>query len=78
LWRNAFPPRTPLADDIDFDGLAQALLAGGSIQTVALGAAFRAAAQGVAIAMHHIASSIEVEYGKHGKLFTPGEFGSAS
>ena len=79
LWLNAFPPQTPLADDIDFDRLAdKAVLAGGSIQTVALGAAFRAAAEGVAVSMRHIAKSIELEYGKHAKLVTPGEFEPAS
>ncbi|WP_181885518.1 ATP-binding protein [Trinickia dinghuensis] len=76
LWLNAFPPPTPLANDIDFDRLAEkAVLAGGSIQTVALSAAFRAAAEGGAVSMHHIARSIELEYGKLGKLVTEGEFG---
>lgn len=79
LWRNAFPPRTPLADDVDFDRLAEkAVLAGGSIQTAALGAAFRAAAEGEAVAMRHIARAIELEYGKHGKLVVAGEFDPAS
>ncbi|HTI17702.1 MAG TPA: ATP-binding protein, partial [Trinickia sp.] len=79
LWRQAFPSATPIADDVDFDLLGEkAVLAGGSIQTAAISAAFRAAAQDVPVSMHHIVKSIEREYTKGGKVFVASDFGDAA
>ena len=44
IWRKVFPPETPLAR-LDYEQLARLNLSGGSIQTIALNAAFLAAAQ---------------------------------
>jgi SpoVK/Ycf46/Vps4 family AAA+-type ATPase len=45
IWRNVFPPGTP-TEELDFQRLAERFdLSGGSINNVALNAAFRAAAQ---------------------------------
>lgn len=75
LWRKAFPAQVPLADDIDFELLAQkAVLPGGSIQMVALSAAFRAAAEDLPVSMRHILAWVEREYEKYGKLFSPDDF----
>ncbi len=76
LWRGAFPPQTPLADDIDFDLLAdKAVLAGGSIQTAALSAAVGAAEEGTSISMQHVVRAVKREYAKAGKLFSADDFG---
>lgn len=75
LWRQSFPGNVPLANDVDFELLAhRAALAGGSIHNVALSAAFRAAAEGMPVRMQHIVRSLEREYEKIGKLFSPGDF----
>lgn len=75
LWQQAFPPAVPLARDVDFDLLAErASLAGGSIQNVALSAAFRAAADSAPVDMRHLLKSLEREYVKLGKVFVAGDF----
>ncbi|PMS11830.1 ATP-binding protein [Trinickia caryophylli] len=75
LWRQSFPGGVPLASDVDFELLAhRAALAGGSIHNVVLSAAFRAAAEGTPVQMHHVVRSLEREYEKIGKLFSPGDF----
>jgi hypothetical protein len=43
IWRKVFPPRTPTSG-LDFDRLAQLNLTGGNIHSIALNAAFAAAA----------------------------------
>lgn len=45
MWKKVFPSGVPKADDLDFDRLARFNLTGGSIQNIALNAAFLAAAQ---------------------------------
>jgi SpoVK/Ycf46/Vps4 family AAA+-type ATPase len=75
LWRQAFPPAVPLADDLDFELLAQrASLAGGSIQNVALSAAYRAAAEEAPVSMRHLLKAIEREYAKLSKVFLHSDF----
>jgi hypothetical protein len=75
LWRKAFPQAAPIADDVDFALLGQkAALSGGNIQTAALAAAFRAAAENLPIAMRHVVKSIEREYAKLGKVFVRSDF----
>ena len=67
IWRQAFPERAPLADDIDFGFLGRRLqLTGGTIQQVALHAAFAAAVDDDAIGMRHIVAATQRELDKLG------------
>jgi ATPase family associated with various cellular activities (AAA) len=67
IWRRAFPDRAPLADDIDFGFLGRRLqLTGGTIQQVALHAAFAAAVDDDAIGMHHVVAATRRELDKLG------------
>lgn len=76
LWRLGFPPRAPLADDVDRDLLAaQFKLAGGNIHSVTLTAAFLAAATGGPITMGHVIEALGREYTKLGRLRTAEDFG---
>src|SRR5581483_2423020 len=50
IWRKVFPPQTPTGV-IDFDRLARLNLTGGSIQNIALNAAFLAARSAVPVSM---------------------------
>ena len=63
IWRRAFPPRARV-DALDFDALAELELAGGNIATIAVNAAFLAAADRRAIGMDHIARATRREYAK--------------
>ncbi|WP_266168315.1 ATP-binding protein [Dyella subtropica] len=75
LWRKAFPPDAPLADDVDFELLAdKAALSGGNINNIALRAAFYAAAEKNAVGMNHLLRAVEREYDKLGKVFAAGDF----
>jgi hypothetical protein len=66
IWRQAFPGRAPLADDIDFGFLGRRLqLTGGTIQQIALHAAF-AAVDGGAIEMRHVLAATQRELDKLG------------
>ena len=65
IWRHAFPERAPLADDIDFGFLGRRLeLSGGTIQQIALHAAF--AAVGGPIEMRHILAATQRQLDKLG------------
>ena len=67
IWRQAFPERAPLVDDIDFGFLGRRLqLTGGTIQQVALHAAFAAAVDDDAIGMRHIVAATQRELDKLG------------
>lgn len=75
LWRNAFPANAPLAADLDFELLAaRAPLSGGSINNIALGAAFLAASAGRALSFDDVLQATEREYGKLGKVFQAADF----
>lgn len=66
IWRQAFPDRAPLADDIDFGFLGRRLqLTGGTIQQIALHAAF-AAVEGGSIEMRHVLAATRRELDKLG------------
>ena len=67
MWERAFPADTPVAD-LDFDALARLELAGGSISTIVLNAAFLAASDGGRVGMAHIRAAARREYAKLGKL----------
>lgn len=69
IWRAQFPPRAPLAADVDIDSLAALHpLPGALIRNAALGAAFLAAAAGVAIHQTHIERALQQEYEKTGRV----------
>jgi SpoVK/Ycf46/Vps4 family AAA+-type ATPase len=69
LWEAHFPPRTPMADDVDFGEVAQRYrLAGGNIRNVALAAAYLAAANGRVVTREHIRSAVRREHQKMGRL----------
>jgi MoxR-like ATPase len=63
IWRLAFPPVAQLAD-VDFEVLAQLELAGGNIATIAVNAAFLAAAERQPIGMEHVSRAARSEYAK--------------
>lgn len=68
IWLATFPPQAPLDPDIDIARLAREVkLAGGSIRTIALAAAARAAAEGGAITMRHLLDAARREYQKLGR-----------
>ena len=69
LWRRQFPSRAPLGADIDWRALARLHLTGGHIRSVALNGAFRAAADGGAIAQRHLLDAARAEYQKLERSF---------
>jgi AAA+ superfamily predicted ATPase len=69
IWRVNLPPKTPLADDVDFELLAHRFrLSGGTIRNVLLAAAFLAARAGQPLAMGHLLHAIRRDYQKNGRL----------
>ncbi|MFZ6765718.1 ATP-binding protein [Undibacterium sp. Di26W] len=75
LWRKAFPAAVPLDDDLDFVLLAErAVLSGASINSIAVGAAFLAAAEQRPVGQQHLLKATEREFRKLGKVFSPDEF----
>ena len=70
IWRKAFPPGAPLAEGLDFKFLARRLtLTGGSIQQIAIRAAFAAVAENPensVITMQHIVRATRQELVKLG------------
>jgi hypothetical protein len=74
IWQKALPASAPTRA-IDFGALARLDLAGGSIQSVALNAAFLAAADGRVITMDHLTHAASREYAKLDKVATDAEFG---
>jgi hypothetical protein len=79
IWEGAWPPETPLGDDIDFATLArQFKLAGGNIRNIALAAAFLAAAEGGPVRQTHLLRATRREFQKTGKTISEAEMGGAS
>ncbi|GIH06866.1 ATPase [Rhizocola hellebori] len=74
IWRLMFPPKTPTAN-LDWDRLARMQLSGGNIRTIALGAAFLAAAAGEPVGMGHVLTAARREYVKLEKPLTDAELG---
>jgi len=75
MWKGVFPDLLPRAD-LDLDTLARLEVTGGSIRTIAVNAAFKAAAAGTPVAMEHVMAAARREYAKLERLVTPAEFGS--
>jgi hypothetical protein len=74
IWRSVLPAAMP-REELDLPRLARFLLSGGSIRTVALNAAFRAAAEGVPVGMPHLLTAIHAELAKLDQPVPPGERG---
>ena len=72
IWKRMFSPKVPL-DGVDFDQLAQLNVAGGNIRTIALNAAFLAAAARSPLQMGHLLRSATSEYLKLDKTLTNAE-----
>ena len=69
IWRRAFPSGAPVAPDVDVSFLASRLqVPGGSIQNIALHAAFLAAADGGQIGSAHVLAATRRELVKIGML----------
>ncbi|MFD7324215.1 ATP-binding protein [Streptomyces sp. NPDC059875] len=66
LWRRAFPPETPV-DGLDPADLARLDLAGGEISSVALAAAYLAAADQSPVTHHHVVTAARWELAKSGR-----------
>lgn len=72
IWSQSFSVRVT-GDGLDLDRLARLNVAGGTIRTIALNAAFLAADQGVGLDMGHIRRAASFEYDKMGRLLSPAE-----
>lgn len=71
IWRNHVPESAPLAEPLDFEGLARRFeVSGGTIKNIVLNSAFLAAEAGEAIATRHILHGVRREFEKMGKLWT--------
>ncbi|MFJ8113485.1 ATP-binding protein [Streptomyces sp. NPDC096132] len=63
IWRRAFPSQVP-TEGLDFERLGQLNVAGGSIRTMALNAAFHAAAEEAPVRMVHVLRAARAEFAK--------------
>jgi hypothetical protein len=72
IWARMFPAKMP-AEVLDYDRLAQLALSGGQIRSVALNAAFLAAAAGQPLSMSDIKAAARMEYGKQDKTLSEAE-----
>ncbi len=73
IWERIFPPEVPL-DPLDHDRLAGLNLTGGSIQNVALNAAFRAAALRKRVSMELVLEEARAEFRKLDRPINPADF----
>jgi SpoVK/Ycf46/Vps4 family AAA+-type ATPase len=75
IWKQHIPAAAPVADDIDFNFLANRLnITGGNIKNIVLNAAFLAAENSGVINMKHMVHAARREYEKMGRLCTAAEF----
>jgi hypothetical protein len=74
IWRRVFPEQTP-TDGLRPDDLARLSVAGGSIRSIALNAAYLAADAGEPVRMRHLASAARSEYLKLEKPLLEAELG---
>jgi hypothetical protein len=77
IWRLAFPPEAPLANDTDLSAVARLDMTGASISGAARAAALLAAdAGGQFITTTHVARGIQRQYEREARLLRPEELGS--
>jgi hypothetical protein len=74
IWRRVFPPALP-AEGIDVEQLARLSVTGGNIRNIALGAAFRAAAEKSSLRMSHLLEAARRECAKLDRAPTDAEVG---
>lgn len=75
IWQGIWPKQTPLAADVDLEGMArQFKLAGGNIRNIALAAAFLAAENSQCVTMKHLLQATKREFQKMGRLIGEEEF----
>lgn len=73
LWQRMIPAEAPVADDIDFEQLAERYeLSGGYIRNVVLRAAYLAARADLPIGMEHLETAVSLEYRERGSLLVGG------
>lgn len=72
IWRRSLPAAAP-TDSLDPERLAGLSVAGGSIQNMALAAAFTAASAHDEIRYHHVLEAARAEYAKLGRQLTDAE-----
>jgi vesicle-fusing ATPase len=75
IWARIFPPQTPL-DGVEPAQLAKLSITGGAIRSIALNAAFLAAADAKSVKPGHILTAARREYAKLEKPFTQAEQGA--
>jgi hypothetical protein len=69
IWRQIWPPATPLAPDVDLERLAREVeVPGGNIRNIALAGAYLAAADGGMVTMAHLQRATAREFQKMGKV----------
>jgi len=73
IWRKAFPPELP-KEALDYERLGRINLAGGSIHSAALCAAFLAADAGTRLGMRHVLAAIRSEFVKLGRPVNEADF----
>jgi ATP-dependent 26S proteasome regulatory subunit len=73
IWQKIFPEMTP-TQDLDYDRLAQFKLTGGSINNIALNAAFLAARDRSSIMMSHILGATRAEFLKMDRLINEHDY----
>ena len=69
IWSRVFPRETP-TEGLDYEQLARMHLAGGSIRSIAVQAAFLAAGDGIPVRMTHVMRATRAEYEKIGRMLT--------
>ncbi len=76
LWRQCLGPSVPLAPDVDLEFCAGSFeLSGGNIRSIALTAAYLAAAKDGEVTMADMIRAVHREYRKLGRLSVEAEFG---
>jgi SpoVK/Ycf46/Vps4 family AAA+-type ATPase len=72
IWRRIFPAETP-TEGLKYDKLASLNISGGNIRSIALNAAFMAAAAGEPMTMAHLLKATQQEFIKLGLTLTSAE-----
>jgi hypothetical protein len=76
LWDRCLGPTVRRDPDVDLSFAAEAFeMAGGSIRSAAITAAYLAAADAGVIGMRHVVTAVQREYRKLGRLCLESEFG---
>lgn len=75
IWETVFPAELPIAPSVRFDELAEHFeLSGSSIKSVAVSAAYEAAALGTEVTRRCIFEALRLEYLKNGRILNPSEY----